>query len=181
MEEAARLTRRAHWLPRTVLSYGHHLYVIFLPTGFLGYLGIRMLLACVFDPGVKPITGAAGACLAAIPFAPGAFIIRDARGERRARRVESGPMRFALTEGGISVVDSEGAYFFEPWTGFAGFHVASRVIVLPKWNSRVYLRIPIETRSGERRQEIQALLSGHLPELGADAGTFRMWRKGRAG
>jgi hypothetical protein len=182
IQEAARLTRGPYWWPRTVLSYAYHTYVIFLPTGFLGYLGARMLVGSIFDPGVKPIAAVVGACLVAIPVALAAWLVEDWRRERRALQLAaSGPMRFELTEEGIYAGDREDEGSLCQWSSLVGFFTASRVIVIPERNSPRYLRIPIEALSGERRRELQALLSGHLPDLEADAAAFRLWIKARVG
>ena len=107
--------------------------------------------------------------LAIIQFVIVLLIVRDVRRGRRAKQALEGQLRFSLTEDGVSGTDPEGGTFSDAWSCYTGFHMASRVIVMPKQNPYVYLRIPIETLSESERQEVCLALSNHLPALSSAA------------
>jgi hypothetical protein len=180
-EEAARLTRRRYCWLRTVFASAYHGYLL-VPGVVIGWFGARGLLQCAFgserDQTPLHVLVAAGA--AAVPFMIAGLIARDIRRERRAKQATCGSLKFLLTEEGVSGIDLSGGTSADHWSCFAGFHMAHRVIVLPKKASYVYLRIPIEALPVERQQEVRALLLRHLPELSRQGLRAHMRTRGLA-
>lgn len=77
-------------------------------------------------------------------------------------------MTLRLSEQGITGCDDSGVLFRDPWCVYSGFYAGEVVIVCPKVNQKVYLRIPTESLAQSVRQEVAVLLSQFLPVLTLD-------------
>lgn len=162
--EAVALTRRRLYWLRTVLGTSYHIYLL-VPGAYLGWLGLRGLISYTSRPTRNWPSALMCTLLAMIPVVLAVIIGRDIRDEVRARRAKHGPVTFMFTEEGISGVDVQGFAFTDMWVRYAGFHVGQYVIVCPKVDSRVHLRIPTEGLPDSERQEVCSLLSRHISEL----------------
>jgi hypothetical protein len=179
--EAARLTRRRYYWLRIILSSAYHGYLL-VPGAVIGWFGVRGLLICALGPERErtPLHVLVAAGAAAVPLIIAGLIGGDIRRERRAKQAMCGPLKFLLTEEGVSGIDLRGGTFTDAWSSLAGFHIAHRVIVLPKKASYVYMRIPIESLPVVRQQAVRALLLRHLPELSREGLRTHMRTRGLA-
>jgi hypothetical protein len=178
-DEARRLMRPKWYRTRRTFRYIYNLWLL-LPVAALGYLGVTRLALLISRPVGARAVSAWVFCtaLASLPLVFIALIIRGIRRERRSQEATYGPVKFTLTGDGI-VVDGDTAMCSGTWSSYAGFHMASHLIILPKKGSDVYLRIPTEMLSQGQMQEVKGVLSEHLTALSLEELRARGWSQSR--
>jgi hypothetical protein len=171
--EARLLMRPKLFWTRTVFGNVYDLW-IFLPVAVLGYLGITSLWLLASRPfAARDFLAWIGAvALVSLPLVFLGMIARGAILERRAEQATYGAVSFTLREDGILADVAPG---LGEWSSYAGFCAGDHVIVLPKRNSKLYLRVPIDALSQDQRREVGGMLSAHLTKLTQKELRVRAW------